>query len=133
VESLSSLPLTARVTRIARLRLRPDAENAFFAIARRIVERDVEGTPGLVSLTVARELSGGHTDVLIISVWASVRAMQDAARGEWKRPMFPEELGPLVLSSSLDHFEVALYWDKAAEFTANPAAGDNPPARRVTL
>jgi hypothetical protein len=107
---------------MVRLRLKHNAETSFFETCRRLAEAHADSTPGLVSIVVARELSEGHTDGIIITVWDSVPKMRAAAGGEMERPMFPDELEHLVQVSTLSHYEVALYWDHSR-------AGPEPIAR----
>ena len=101
--TFGSLPAPTSVLRIVTLEARATAEAALFERLRDIQRWLTDH--GLIASHLARRVVPSGIEVLVVSVWIDRSAVELATRGRPEGPVFPDEIDPLIESSSVEMFD----------------------------
>jgi PAS domain-containing protein len=101
--TFGSLPAPTSVLRIVTLEARESVETQLFERLRDIQRWLTDH--GLIASHVARRIVPSGIEVLVVGVWIDRTAIELATLGRPDRPVFPDEIGPLIETSSVEMFD----------------------------
>ena len=97
-------PATAgAVLRLARMRVLPGREEEYYAVVRRGVTAGSQSGE-LLSYHLGRRVEGGHV-AAAVSAWRSRSVLGDLVDEDVPRPLWGDELTPLLEQFTVEHFE----------------------------
>jgi PAS domain-containing protein len=101
--TFGSLPAPTSMLRIVTLTARASVEAPLFERIRDIQRWLTDH--GLIASHVARRVVPSGIEVLVVGVWIDRTAIELATLGRPDRTVFPDEIGPLIESSSIEMFD----------------------------
>jgi heme-degrading monooxygenase HmoA len=92
------------IVRVTRAKIRPNAESAVFEILRR-VSTGVRRPDGMDSLHFGRRMSASGNELISITIWTDLAALEAAMGTSMEVAAFLPELQPYLLEGTVEHFE----------------------------
>ncbi len=94
------------ITRIFRLRIRPEQKAAFEKDFQEISLPYVRKQPGLLGMTVGNPTKWEPNDYLLITNWKNETALLNFAGENWNEAVIPGGMEKYIYKCWVDHFEV---------------------------
>ena len=95
------------IVRIARARIKPQAESAVFDVLRAATADDSR-PPGMHSMMIGRRMDESGNELVAITVWTDVEALQSVMGPGYQTAQFFPALDPFLLDATVEHFETVV-------------------------
>jgi hypothetical protein len=95
------------ITRITRGKLHPNAEARVFEILREATRGGVQ-PPGLLGMSISRQVVDGHVELVSVSIWQDVETMATIMGPNWREPAWLPGLAGVVADSRLELLETVV-------------------------
>jgi hypothetical protein len=92
------------ITRVTRGTVRRNSEARVFEILRQAT-REMPQPPGLLGVSISRQVKGDAVESLSVSIWHDLDAMTAIIGPNWREPSWLPGLGEAIESSSLEILE----------------------------
>ena len=92
------------IVRVTRAKIRPNAEASVFTILRD-VSKGVSRPPGMEALHFGRRMSSQGNELVSITIWTNIEALQAAMGTSMEVAAFLPQLQPHLAEASVEHFE----------------------------
>jgi len=95
------------ITRVTRGTVRRNSEGRVFNILREATEA-MPRPPGLLGVSISRQVKGDVVELLSVSIWQDFDAMTAIIGPNWREPSWLPGLGEAIESSSLEILETVV-------------------------
>ena len=92
------------ITRIYRVRIKPDLREAFEPLFRTVARASVTQHPGCREVTVGGPSSADPDEYAMISVWDSAESLSEFAGPDWTVAHIPDGMEKFVEACWVHHF-----------------------------
>lgn len=103
------------VLRVFEVRAKPGCADALLEKFQTTSAGVVQGEPGNQGYFFGRCIQGGDDQVMFVSVWADLAAVQARFGADWESSYLPPGYEDLIDAHSLRHFDVSEGWQVASE------------------
>ena len=106
------------ITRITRGKLHVNAEARVFEILREAITANPR-PPGMLGLSISRQVTAGITELVAVTVWQDLEAMSANMGPQWMEPTWLGPLQEAIADSSVEILEtvVSSYEELASAVT----------------
>jgi quinol monooxygenase YgiN len=95
------------IVRISRARIKPQSESAVFDVLRGATA-DNTRPPGMHSIMIGRRMDETGNELIAITVWTDVEALQSVMGQGYQTAQFFPALDPYLLDPTVEHFETVV-------------------------
>ena len=96
------------ITRVFRVRIKAGLREEFEEKFADISVREVQGAPGMESVSIHRPTKWSPDEYAMITVWTDEESLASFAGENWNQPVIPDGMEKFVQESSVAHYES---WD----------------------
>src|SRR5436309_2340896 len=94
------------IVRVFRARVRPGKKAEFEQTVRQHSIPLVEAQKGLITYYVGRPVDSNDDEFIMVTVWPDLDTLKKFTGPDWNRSIIPEQEQPLLIESSVEHYEV---------------------------
>lgn len=95
------------IVRISRARIKPQTESAVFEVLRAATAGNTR-PPGMHSIMIGRRMDDSGNELVAITVWTDVEALQASMGPNYQTAQFFPALDAYLLDPSVEHFETVV-------------------------
>lgn len=95
------------IVRITRARIKPQTESAVFEVLR-AATAESSRPPGMHSLMIGRRMDDTGNELVAITVWTDVEALQKTMGSAYQTAQFFPALDAYLLDATVEHFETVV-------------------------
>ena len=95
------------ITRITRGRVLRNSESRVFELLRVATEASPR-PPGLLGLSISRQVKDGVTELVAVTVWQDIEAMSAVMGPQWSEPTWLPPLREAIAESTLEILETVV-------------------------
>jgi heme-degrading monooxygenase HmoA len=93
------------ITRIYRVQIDPELRKEFEAKFQQVCHEVVDGSPGLISVSIGKPTRWAPDEYVMVSSWHNVESVQQFAGEDWEKPMIPEDMRRFTKACWLHQYE----------------------------